>query len=1125
MTAPADYAVRQQALDIGQSFAVAAPAGAGKTGLLIQRMLALLATCEQPEQVLCMTFTRKAAGEMRSRLIDALISAASEQAPANSYARQTWQFARDVLARDREQNWQLIRSPNRLRIMTIDGFCRNLAQLLSAETGIGELPEPVENPDPYYRLAINGLLGELETDSAAGDALEQLLAHTDNDLARLEALLIRLLQKREQWLPHIFASRDARSALESFLANVNAETVANCRTLIAPRTAELLTLADYAAQHLAVTAPEHDLVAWRGLQHLPDTAGPWRGVADLLLTKDNPGWRARIDNRLGFPAKKDAPAPELADTRKQQWQDLVNWCQGQPGLLEALIDLRYMPDPVFGERQWQILEALTITLPRLVGHLDLVFRRAGVADFAAISLSALQALGDADQPTDLTLQLDYQIHHILVDEFQDTSSLQFDLLRRLTAGWQSGDGRTLFIVGDGMQSLYGFRNANVGLFLEARRHPVGDIVLQPLDLAANFRSQSNLINWINRLFKNAFPALPNPGRGAVPYTPSSAVKTAVDGPAVTIDLFAGHTNRCAEAQRVADQVDAALQDNPTGTVALLVRNRGHLRDILPTLYQRGHSWLATDIDPLATRMAVIDLTSLTRALLCPADRVAWLSVLRAPWCGLDNHDLLHLVNTPLTNSPLPQGAHYPLLLTQLINHREIPLSPQGQTILERVVPVLHQGWQQRQRKPLRTWIEGVWIALGGPAALRDSATLSQCRQYFEVLEARADDALNNWPVFRDALERLYAAPAATAATRLHIMTVHKAKGLEFDTVIIPGLDRGGRNNDTELLLWRERISAAGQTQLLISPPPAVGEARDALYEHLKREEKLKTQLENVRVLYVACTRAIRRLHLLFHLPEQSNPSPNSLLAALWPQLEQELTQPPADTLVLHHGAPAAIENPMAPAASEFYRLPVNWGFTPPPEVTTTISDTNVALAGNSRHNGDAESRHIGTVLHRTLRQITREGIASWSAARIQRQSPAWMIQLQQLGVHNTEQAIGQLTAAISHTLADKQGRWLLDNTHGDSACELALDYVDSGVVRTAIIDRTFIDDGVRWIIDYKSATPQPGQSLDVFVRQQRQIYSAQLDRYAALYGGEHEPLPVKRALFFPLIPHLDVLPD
>ncbi|HBG29037.1 MAG TPA: hypothetical protein DDW98_00130, partial [Gammaproteobacteria bacterium] len=83
------------------------------------------------------------------------------------------------------------------------------------------------------------------------------------------------------------------------------------------------------------------------------------------------------------------------------------------------------------------------------------------------------ALGPEDAPTDLTLRLDNQIQHILVDEFQDTSSVHFEILRRLTAGWQQGDGRTLFFVGDAMQSLYGFRNANVGLFLDSRRHPLG----------------------------------------------------------------------------------------------------------------------------------------------------------------------------------------------------------------------------------------------------------------------------------------------------------------------------------------------------------------------------------------------------------------------------------------------------------------------------------------------------------------------------------------------------------------------------------------------------------------------------------------------------------------------------
>src|SRR5690606_1078011 len=111
-------------------------------------------------------------------------------------------------------------------------------------------------------------------------------------------------------------------------------------------------------------------------------------------------------------------------------------------------DLRHLPALAFSDSQWRLLEALAQLLPRLVAELSVVFQAHHACDFTEISLAAQRALGDEDDPSDLSLRLDYQIRHILVDEFQDTSSLQFDLLKKLVAGWQPGDGRTLFLVGD-----------------------------------------------------------------------------------------------------------------------------------------------------------------------------------------------------------------------------------------------------------------------------------------------------------------------------------------------------------------------------------------------------------------------------------------------------------------------------------------------------------------------------------------------------------------------------------------------------------------------------------------------------------------------------------------------------
>ena len=1190
MPLPADAHARQQALDTRHSFAVAAPAGSGKTGLLTQRILCLLAQANAPEEILCMTFTRKAAGEMRARLIAALVGAQNNTPVENDYEQQSRDLALQALARDREQGWNLIEAPNRLRIQTIDSFCRHLASQLAVDLGIGQLPEPSDNPQAAYQLAVQQVFAELENPGATGEALETLLIHFDNDLPRLEGLLLRLLSRREQWLGIIFSPGNKRELLEQALQGLIDETLQLASQQLMPRASDLAQLADYAAMHLP-TDSNHCL----GLAGLPENhtehLPAWRGIVELLLKKDD-DWRKTINKASGFPTKKDSLQPDFAAQRKTEWAELRDWAKEQMGLLDTLRDIRALPPAHYDDAQWQVLEALTNLLPRLVAELKLVFQQQRASDFSEITLNALEALGSEDEPTDLTLRLDAQINHILIDEFQDTSSVQFRLLRLLTSGWQNGDGRSLFIVGDGMQSLYSFRNANVGLFLDARKHPIGSLQLQPLDLSVNFRSQANIIHWVNAVFAKAFPPVMDSGRGAVPYGHSDGFKPALNDPAVTIDVLSNEDENHAilEAELVAQRALQTRQQNPEASIAILVRGRAHLREILPALRAHNLPWQARDIDPLASAMPVIDLVSLTRALLNPADRIAWLAILRAPWCGLDLADLLAIATTPIDSNPIPEKAQYPLLLLQLLNHREISgqqaqmLSAQGEKIIGRVAGVIAAAWQQRYRKPLRTWVEGTWLALGGPAALGSDETdpkiaLHQCQQYFDLLEShtRGGVTIDDWPSFQYAVDQLYAEPLADQepvadqkpATNgsnpapLQIMTIHKSKGLEFDTVIIPGLDRRGANNSHELLLWRERVSQDGSNQLLLSPPQKLGAGDDALYTHLKREENIKSRLENTRVLYVACTRAIQRLHLLFRQPLK-NPAAGSLLASAWPVLEKHVTAGPegeqpldlancAVTLHLSSSLENSVENSeqseekveeSANKQSYSFRLPADWRSPFVEKNDSPNTNNNSAMAENKppaiNLPGASDPRKIGTLLHRTLRLLVIEGIEQWTPERIAMQQSSWAIQITQAGIVDVKGALAVLNEALEKCLADHNQHWIFDRSHRQSYCEFALNYLDpKGRISSAIIDRCFIIDDTQWIVDYKTSLPTPGQSFDDFVQQQRQAYQAQLALYAqTLTQLQPDPLSqsnaekplknttkLKAALYFPLLSHLEIVID
>ncbi len=1136
---PVDFRQRQRCLQPEHSFSVRAPAGSGKTELLTQRVLVLLARVQKPEEILCITFTRKAAAEMLDRILKALRRAAETEQPAAGYEQQAWQLARQALSRDRQQGWQLLDNPSRLRIITIDGLCARLTKSLPAQSQFGAQPETLQDPYPLYQLAVQRLLQQLESDGAVAAALEQLLAHLDNRLEVVERLLIAMLSKREQWLALIGAGGsigDARDWLEQALQRLLHEELGELLEQLQPCASTIAELADYAADNLSNDrsdkASSPSLLHCHGLLELPPASPSglpqWRGISELMLTEKGE-WRRSIDKRHGFPAGSNKAEKEHCKARKTALLELIALLTEQPGLLDRLARVRSLPPDSYSNGQWALLEALTLLLPNLVAQLLVCFTEQGAVDYPQITQAALTALGDEECPTDLSLILDYQIRHVLVDEFQDTSTPQISLLKKLTRGWQADDGRTLFIVGDGMQSCYGFRDANVGLFLDSRKHGIGDIMLEAADLCVNFRSQQGIVDWVNRVFAGAFPAKDDISRGAVSYEPSQAFNGGLAGQAVTTDIFAGFADRQAEAQRVVTLVQQARAAAPDDSVAILVRNRSHLRQILPALRDAGLRWQATDLDTLASRMWVVDLVSLLRALLNPADRIAWLAILRAPWCGLSNADLLAVAGL--------EGKDC-CLWNRLQNAPGLALSADGRARVERLLQVLTPSWRQRQRKPLRTELEGAWLALGGAASLQSESQLQDVQRVFELLDGHdRGGQLQDFELFQRDLERLYAAPDSDADPRLQVMTIHKSKGLEFDTVILAGLDRGPRTEDKELLLWQQRLTADGQQDLLLGPLAATGDDDDPLYQYLRQEQALKNRMEGTRLLYVGATRAVNRLYLLAHLKLDSRtgnpkaPASRSLLASIWPFIAEEASVTLADTdddaaqqlrtlgrlqrLAADFLLPEL--DPEQPLAGQF--------FTPPSateRTSATPAHEDAALQPATADNLPVPNwqetrRHIGTLTHRILRQLVINQQLYLDCDNFSGFHAGWARQLLQLGVPlaDCDEAVAQIDQLLGNILSDPTGRWIIDPGHRHSACELALSYCNGFQTLQLEIDRTFVDaSNTRWIIDYKTAALAPGQSVETFLAEEETRYHSQLLGYARAFRAL-EPNPIRTALYFP----------
>jgi ATP-dependent helicase/nuclease subunit A len=217
-----DAVQRERALDPTQSFIVQAPAGSGKTELLTQRFLRLLACVEAPEEILAITFTKKAAAEMRSRIRDALQKAAKEPQPTSPHHQKTWQLAQAALRQDALFQWGLLHNPNRLRIKTIDAFNTLLTRQLPLLSHFGALPEIMDFPQALYTQAVQTFLSHLEEKVAWSQPIAKLLLHLDNNMQAAEALLVNMLAKRDQWLPYILAHQEHSSSI--FLKSVQGKS-------------------------------------------------------------------------------------------------------------------------------------------------------------------------------------------------------------------------------------------------------------------------------------------------------------------------------------------------------------------------------------------------------------------------------------------------------------------------------------------------------------------------------------------------------------------------------------------------------------------------------------------------------------------------------------------------------------------------------------------------------------------------------------------------------------------------------------------------------------------------------------------------------------------------------------
>jgi ATP-dependent exoDNAse (exonuclease V) beta subunit len=1036
-----DAAQRAVAVDPSLSVIVQAPAGAGKTTLLVERYLRLLATVDRPEEILAITFTIKAATEMRERVLSRLMD------PTDA-------LGQAAATRSATLGWGLDEHPARLHIQTIDSFARTLATRLPIASGVKPGAAIAESPEILHQRAATRTLHRIHQNQNVASTLLRYIELFDNRVGAAISALASMLGKREQWIVPVSRVVGSgaddpdvlRAELDSALDQLREDALTALHEAIGSG-----AMAEF--NDIAVDAFPEDEHA--GIK-----------TARLFLIKEYKSLRKSFGKDIAHLP------PDLGTRIKTLAKELNEHEAYLP-----VRDLAMLPDaPLDSGETLHLFDVCTALLLALE-DLDTECTLSGSIDFTEIMLAARRALKAPDGPTDLALALDYRLKHILVDEFQDTSTAQFELFKLLAAGFEPGDGRTFFAVGDPMQSIYGFRDADVARFYELQHEGIADVRAQNVRLRANFRSDASLIEWVNQTFARVLGTADQPQTGKVAFAAAIARKTSLIA-SVGVRQYADPKD---EISAIIARVRELLLADTTSTVAILVQTRNQLPALLTALTQAEIPYTGRDLEQLASVPVVQDIVNVLSVLTEPDNRIAWFAVLRAPFVGLPLKLLEEIatqanvgqwVREGSSNHPAVQRLRAALIATDAVLHEVTP------------------------REALETFLfrAGAFDACDARAV--ENALL--CLDRIESLGARGVDVSE----VRQSFEGLFA--ASGTPTRLEILTAHKSKGLEWDHVILPFLDRKGSIDHGAPVRWH----AINENQLVMAVRDGVAES------WLKNRSKDRATNEKGRLLYVACTRARHTLALSWSTHKEKLPGGSlaTLIAAA----------------TAFESVPASSKPPESatttPRSTLPRRLPDDWRWAIPENARLPADVTEVATPASEDQAQDPIASAIGDCVHTLLARLAGDDLPSSAASLIRLLESDLRVGCVMQGVcaADVESCIQQARTLVDRTLADRDGRWILGSfTTAEVESEHSV-VLDHRLV-TVRFDRMFVDaEGVRWIVDYKSgamnAAADTGQLATEIDR-----YRPQLQRYRRIAEILWPEEPVRTALYFTSIPRLVIV--
>lgn len=1084
---PHDGQARADAMDPRRSVVCLAPAGSGKTTELIYRMLACLSVAMRPEEVLAITFTTLAAGEIKERIIDALSLAAGGVEPQSVHEKPLYALGQIVLKRDAELGWNLLVNPGRLRIMTFDSFSAYLAGKTPIMSGLGG-GQTTDDPHLLYRQAILETLGSVNDDSAPEElraALEAVLGFAKNQFEKLVPMFSTLLAKRDQWA-HEIIGLDVAEMQMALAHSVAFELQKSLGDLSNGHIDALINVVADAASEL----PGFEWAANVPADRASETYCNFiRDFSSFILTSDGK-LRATVNAKNGFPA-----GHSLTKRMNEVLKELKG-TEESTRYAEALNAIQCLPEVEFAEFSAEMCGHFTVILRYLLANLTLAFEDNAALDFPEVAARAIQALGVGAEIGDALLEED-RINHILVDEVQDSSPNQYYLLSKLTADWSHGDGRSIFFCGDKSQSIYLFRNATPETFNEIiRSKRFGNLELELINLVVNFRSMPAVVEWNNQCYSKVF------ADSDIPFIPSVPARSGAG--AVTVKPIS--TGALGEAEAVADQIDGLIKADAEASIAILVRARSHIKHILPALKARGITASGQNIDPLSESSPVSEVVALVRSLWHLADRSSWFCLLRAAFVGLSWEDCVTVA----------RGDR--IVLHSLKNPAvQAKLSPEGAIRVAAFLKAYDAVTGSSRGDDLSWAAKALWVGLGGAASV-DSTELDDVLTVFALLlKHTVNGCLEKPQAFFRAIDSLYATPKPG---RVVIMTIHNSKGLEFDHVIIPALNSRGASDDAPLFYWK-RINDI----FVLAPNPGSQCADNApekrLFNYLGRKVKAEINDEIARLAYVMTTRAkvTCTLYATYEkLDEKTEASyaKGSVLESLWPAIEADIrnVQP---GIPLQEDVDVGVPSKARLSPGFSFQLPAGV-FIPASGNEHAPSENDLNDEGRDEQGNDLCARLEGIVYHKVVEIIGRDGVDLWSVEKVSGKQAAIAAMMRREGYpsESLNAGVQRVIALVVNTLQSAHGQWILKK-RDNGGQEVQVSAYRGGRWVHRIIDKSFVEDGYFWIVDWKSPAPKEGVSIEAFVEAEVSRYRAKMEEYRQGVIDAGVDLPVRLALYFPAV--------